>query len=640
MTASMKKETQDCGSGDVDGMMTDIVSTTGYRNKWHLIIFTGIIIVSLQDGGNIMWPVFGAAHIPHKCRIPGLDHPAFRDVPPNLIETTFYDDPGKFGCKGVTADNQNGCTALNLDPKELIDEASLRNISLSQLLSAGPHQSEAIGKAEFKRCDEMNGYEFMPVDVEDSVASEMELLCGREYYRRIDKSFFALGQCIGAILLGYLSDRFGRKRVLTIQFILEIPFIVGMSFCNHMPPIILLRFIISIFNMAKYPIAITVGAEAVLPKHRNIIGIGPGMIYGIGASVYTVFAYFIRTWRIFTTTGMWFCIPCMLYWLLLMPESPRWLLEVGRYREFKKVAKDIEKKSKKPINNQLWNKLDKFIAQEPERMSSWESVKNLLRCSRSLNSQRGEASEKQKTKNAHGDAGRVVEKSSGFDKLAQLFKHPLLRRWLMIHCCIWSANMVLYYTLTMGQDMFGLDLYTFTFMMGFFEIPGVLLAISVVNFIGRRTTMISGMLLCAFFLALCYFFEDEKVVLLISASFSKLFVTGTFSLLFLYSGESLPTLSRTTGMGFCSAICRIVGSAFPFVDMLNVYIAGASLIFMIGLSILSAFLCLFLPETMGQELPDTVKDCELLARGQLKKKTVISSGEIELGVAQCRTVDV
>ena len=57
------------------------------------------------------------------------------------------------------------------------------------------------------------------------------------------------------------------------------------------------------------------GAEAVLPKHRNIIGIGPGMIYGIGASVYTVFAYFIRTWRIFTTTGMWFCIPCMLYWL-------------------------------------------------------------------------------------------------------------------------------------------------------------------------------------------------------------------------------------------------------------------------------------------------------------------------------------
>ena len=79
-----------------------------------------------------------------------------------------------------------------------------------------------------------------------------------------------------------------------------------------------------------------------------------------------------------------------------MPESPRWLLEVGRYREFKKVAKDIEKKSKKPINHQLWNKLDELIAKEAERKSTWESVKNLLRCSRSLNSQCGEASEKQK----------------------------------------------------------------------------------------------------------------------------------------------------------------------------------------------------------------------------------------------------
>ncbi len=45
------------------------------------------------------------------------------------------------------------------------------------------------------------------------------------------------------------------------------------------------------------------------------MGMIPGLEFGIGMALYASFGYYIRTWRLFTTTGMWFCTPVMLYWM-------------------------------------------------------------------------------------------------------------------------------------------------------------------------------------------------------------------------------------------------------------------------------------------------------------------------------------
>ena len=86
-------------------------------------------------------------------------------------------------------------------------------------------------------------------------------------------------------------------------------------------------------------------------------------------------------------------------------------------------------------------------------------------------------------------------------------------------------------------------------------------------------------------------------------------------------------------MGICNAVARLVGMSFPFIDMLNTVVDGASLAFMITLAILSALVILILPETKGQELPETVDECYLLAQGKLKKSGAMkASEEIEIGL--------
>ena len=67
----------------------------------------------------------------------------------------------------------SGCTALNVSTDALVQEADGLNISLAELLSQPKEKSAVLSAAEWKRCDQMEGYEWMPTEVLDSVVSEV-----------------------------------------------------------------------------------------------------------------------------------------------------------------------------------------------------------------------------------------------------------------------------------------------------------------------------------------------------------------------------------------------------------------------------------------------------------------------------------
>uniref|UniRef100_A0A8D9BFS0 Solute carrier family 22 member 4 n=1 Tax=Cacopsylla melanoneura TaxID=428564 RepID=A0A8D9BFS0_9HEMI len=83
-----------------------------------------------------------------------------------------------------------------------------------------------------------------------------------------------------------------------------------------------------------------------------------------------------------------------------------------------------------------------------------------------------------------------------------------------------------------------------------------------------------------------------------------------------YSAEILPTVVRGQGVALIFIMGNVASIFSPFIVHLSVISPMLPLVVLGCLGIVSGVLCLFLPETMGQNLPENLKDFEHFGRGQ------------------------
>ena len=103
-----------------------------------------------------------------------------------------------------------------------------------------------------------------------------------------------------------------------------------------------------------------------------------------------------------------------------MPESPRWLLEKGRYREFQEIVKNIERKTGKTLDPKMWYKLEVLIKAEKRNTTVKEQFQNVFR---SKSSAMSDAEEEEED-----------DQPSGFQEIG---RSPLLIRWLTVFAFVW-----------------------------------------------------------------------------------------------------------------------------------------------------------------------------------------------------------
>ena len=68
---------------------------------------------------------------------------------------------------------------------------------------------------------------------------------------------------------------------------------------------------------------------------------------------------------------------------------------------------------------------------------------------------------------------------------------------------------------------------------------------------------------------------------------------------------------RNSGMGMVSLASHVGGACSPFVVQMTRVNAILPFAFMGGLSFIAAFLCWFLPETLGKRTPEVIEDTEV-----------------------------
>jgi MFS transporter, OCT family, solute carrier family 22 (organic cation transporter), member 4/5 len=72
----------------------------------------------------------------------------------------------------------------------------------------------------------------------------------------------------------------------------------------------------------------------------------------------------------------------------------------------------------------------------------------------------------------------------------------------------------------------------------------------------------------------------------------------------------MPTIIRSGSVGAFTTFSRFVGLAAPFVPLLAIFSQILPLLVFGVFAFMAGMLAIFLPETLGRKLPDTIQDAE------------------------------
>lgn len=157
-----------------------------------------------------------------------------------------------------------------------------------------------------------------------------------------------LGLFLGALFVGGLADRYGRKLVFQVSLVWFSLFSLICAFSFDFWSLAIFRFIEGIGLGAEVPIVASYAAEFVPAKKRGTLMSLYQSCFILGIILSSLLGWLIVPrwgWRILLGVG---AIPVVLaVWLRKgLPESPRWLLSQGRIDEATAVVEQIEKTAK------------------------------------------------------------------------------------------------------------------------------------------------------------------------------------------------------------------------------------------------------------------------------------------------------
>jgi MFS family permease len=174
-------------------------------------------------------------------------------------------------------------------------------------------------------------------------------------------SLYIAGACVGAIVFGQLTDRFGRKRLfmLTLGIYLTGTVLTALTFSPAW--FFACRFLTGMGIGGEYS-AINSAIDELIPaRQRGRVDVSINGSYWLGGVGGSLLAVVVLNTAIFPVNVGWrlsFVLGAMIGLAVLLvrrnvPESPRWLFIHGREKEAEKVTREIERQVSESTGEQL-----------------------------------------------------------------------------------------------------------------------------------------------------------------------------------------------------------------------------------------------------------------------------------------------
>ena len=398
-----------------------------------------------------------------------------------------------------------------------------------------------------------------------SIVSQFDLQCGNEWQLHLLTSVIFLGWALGAVVLGFVADNYGRKIVIypSQAAIIVVGFLC--SFFPNIPLLIFARFVIGFFIPGAMIQSFVLMSEYVGSKQRPLAGILIFVSFSVSMCILPLKAYLVPNWKhLMVMCTIPYLLTLMTYFFV--PESVRWM----RLRRGKSELMETFRRIS------YWNKI--------EMPSDMTIVPPPL----------------DYTKNSSTN-------------LKSIFETRKIAIITLINGYAWLVNGMVYYGLVMAAGDLGGSLYINFFLLSLVGIPADLLAIDLCNRLGRKRTVMWSLLLASLFcIGVAFLPVETKIGKLARITFGmigKLSVGISFSGIYVWSLEVYPTTMRCNAFGFLQVTSRIGAASAPWVAHGLQHVSRASPYIVMGASsLIATILLVFIPETKGLATLETNED--------------------------------
>ena len=445
-------------------------------------------------------------------------------------------------------------------------------------------------------CSEYS-FNYNGTGLSSSIQESYSLVCGREILLEVHGSFYFLGLLFGSLIAGFMSDRIGRMKWIRVSFFLCTIFGIIMALSESYVMHLVAWTIINTTNISTWVCLFVYTAETVKTDFRHVAGQFVGMFFGIGIMVGVGFSVFIPNWRhlILAYSGVAF-IDFIIS--LFISESPRWLWARKRYEETSDIIHTAARLSGVTLPKETEQALIDLSEIGVRKESFLKTVVTDFR--RVFNF--AEKTDKTTAENSDTDSKKQYS-------VIDIFKHRVLSIRMILLALHWVCVNCLFYAILFGASMFKQNVHVYALFQGFGSFSGCVLGILLLNFFGRKTMVIFCLNFAGLVFFTCIFIPTSwQFTTLFLAFVGKVVLQLFFQLCYQWTADLMPTVVRTSALGFGSLMARITGLAIPYIGLLSEIWTPLPLIFYSSFAFLVVVATLFLPETRGKRLPNTIEE--------------------------------
>ncbi|CAI5438378.1 unnamed protein product [Caenorhabditis angaria] len=374
-----------------------------------------------------------------------------------------------------------------------------------------------------------------------------------------------VGTVLGNAILGYLSDKIGRRPVYLIAVCIGIPSLIISALFDSVIIFYIFRFLVGFAAAGTLTVGWTYGSEMISPERRFRLRTYPN--WANARMMQVGVAYLAGNWRItsYICAAISTLIIPMIWYL---PESPVYLEQKRKYEKADAARKKIAKLSNETVDETKTLKSDK---------------------------------------NSPVNSPRIPLRTITFKTM---LKSPALRRNFLILCFMWwYVGTAIYITDLNGSDM------TKNFYVGQF-FAGLVLTVSKISiglieprfsWIGRRTVFLSAQAISiiTYIIILILLYTDNKSSIIYTIVYMCAFAFQSVCLepCYLCLAELVPTDMRSTVGAICNILMKVGSLMASFTKEIKyAYEPGLFWMNLVLTSVGITVVYFILPESRNQDI--------------------------------------